>query len=72
MTELKVIEGENFPETLKRDLVEEGAYALMKRWFPNRLPTGDDYLKWVEISVADSTAVIEHFINAGILAEEKK
>jgi hypothetical protein len=71
-TELQVIEGEGFPENLKRQLVEEAAYALMKRWFPNRLPTGDDYLKWVEISVADSTAVVEHFIDSGILAEEKK
>lgn len=71
-TELKVIEGEAFPETLKQELVEEAAYALMKRWFPNRLPTGEDYEKWIEISIADSMAVIEHFINAGILAEEKK
>jgi len=53
-------------------LVEEAAYALMKRWFPNRLPTGEDYLKWVEISVADATAVVEHFVDSGILTEEKK
>ena len=71
-TELQVIEGGGFPETLKRQLVEEAAYALMKRWFPNRLPTGEDYLKWVEISVEDSTAVVEHFINSGILTEEKQ
>lgn len=53
-------------------LVQEAAFALMRRWFPNRLPTGDDYKKWIEISLEDAEAVIEHFINSGIIVGEIK
>ena len=54
----------------KNSLIQEAAFALMKRWFPNRLPTGDDYKKWTEISLEDATAVVEHFINEGIFVGE--
>lgn len=54
----------------KNSLIQEAAFALMKRWFPNRLPTGEDYKKWTEISLEDAKAVVEHFINEGIFVGE--
>ena len=65
----EVIDGggqdEFLPMDIKLMLIEEGSYALLKRWFPNRLPTGEDFEKWTEIAIADATAIIEWF-------EEKK
>lgn len=65
----EVIEGDGenqfLPTDIKMMLIEEASYALLKRWFPNRLPTGEDFEKWTEIAIADATAVIEWY-------EEKK
>jgi len=55
---------------LKEALTQEIAYALMRWWFPNRLPTGEDYKKWVEISLQDAKAVSEHLITLGIIKAE--
>lgn len=57
-------------EDLKEALTQEIAFALLKWWFPNRLPTGDDYQKWVEISLKDATAVTEHLVTLGIIKAE--
>ena len=51
-------------------LIEEVATALLKRWFPKRLPVGDDFEKWTEIALADSTAVVKHLIEKQILLVE--
>lgn len=50
-------------------LIDEMVIALMKWWFPNRLPTGDDYEKWVEIALADANAIYKHLIKIGVLEE---
>lgn len=71
MTELKLLKGGDFPENIKQELIEDAAYALMKRWFPNRLPVGDDYEKWIIISLEDATAVVEHYINTGVIEVNK-
>lgn len=51
-------------------LIEEVATALIKRWFPKRLPVGEDFEKWTEIALADSTAVVKHLIEKQILLVE--
>lgn len=60
----------NTEEDLKGALTQEIAFALMRWWFPNRLPTGDDYKRWVEISMKDAEAVTEHLITKGIIRAE--
>ena len=57
------------PSELVIALVQEAATALMQRWFPGRLPTGEDFEKWTEIALADASAVIAHFIERGIIVE---
>lgn len=57
------------PSDLIIALVQEAATALMQRWFPDRLPTGEDFEKWTEIALADASAVIAHFIERGIIEE---
>lgn len=57
------------PSDLVIALVQEAATALMQRWFPGRLPTGEDFEKWTEIALADASAVIAHFIERGIIVE---
>jgi hypothetical protein len=57
-------------EDLKGALTQEIAYALLRWWFPNRLPVGDDYQKWVEISLKDAEAVTNHLIGLGIIKAE--
>lgn len=52
-------------------LTREVSFALMKWWFPNRIPVGDDYDKWVDISIKDASAVVEHLMKIGILKLEK-
>ena len=52
-------------------LTREVSFALMKWWFPNRVPTGEDYDKWVDISLKDASAVVEHLMKIGILKLEK-
>lgn len=47
-------------------LKEEMVIALMKRWFPNRLPTGEDYERWVEIALDDATAIVDHLVEKGM------
>jgi hypothetical protein len=65
---------ENLREALSKTtndaLIQEAAFALMKRWFPNRLPVGEDYKKWIEISLEDAGAVIKHFVDSGIIVGE--
>jgi hypothetical protein len=41
----------------------------MQRWFPGRLPTGEDFERWTEIALADASAVIAHFMERGIIVE---
>jgi hypothetical protein len=50
-------------------LIDEMVIALMKYWFPNRLPVGDDYEKWVEIAMGDANAVYRHLIKIGVVEE---
>lgn len=50
-------------------LIDEMVIALMKYWFPNRLPTGDDYEKWVEIAMGDSNAIYRHLVSMGVVEE---
>jgi hypothetical protein len=82
-TRLHLVENENGPEDLSMEdeflqkisemeefLIEEVATALLKRWFPKRLPVGDDFEKWTEIALADSTAVVKHLIEKQILLVE--
>ena len=82
-TRLHLVENENGPEVLSMEdeflqkisemeefLIEEVATALLKRWFPKRLPVGDDFEKWTEIALADSTAVVKHLIEKQILLVE--
>lgn len=57
------------PSDLIISLIQEVATALMQRWFPDRLPTGDDFERWTEIALADGSAVIAHFIERGIIVE---
>ena len=57
------------PSDLVISLIQEAATALMQRWFPNRLPTGEDFERWTEIALADASAVIAHFIERGIIVE---
>ena len=57
------------PSELIIALVQEAATALMQRWFPDRLPTGEDFEKWTEIALADASAVIAHFVERGIIVE---
>ena len=51
-------------------LIEEVATALLKRWFPKRLPVGDDFEKWTEIALADATAVVKHLVEKQIILVE--
>ena len=71
--ELEVVRSEvslpEIPSDLVISLIQEAATALMQRWFPNRLPTGEDFEKWTEIALADASAVIAHFIERGIIVE---
>ena len=82
-TRLHLVENENGLEGLSMEdeflqkisemeefLIEEVATALLKRWFPKRLPVGDDFEKWTEIALADSTAVVKHLIEKQILLVE--
>lgn len=73
MADLEVVRGEvalpEVPSELVISLIQEAATALIQRWFPNRLPTGDDFEKWTEIALADASAVIAHFIERGIIVE---
>lgn len=82
-TRLHLVENENGSEGLSMEdeflqkisemeefLIEEVATALIKRWFPKRLPVGDDFEKWTEIALADSTAVVKHLIEKQILLVE--
>lgn len=59
------------PEQMVGALVQEVSFALMKWWFPNRLPVGDDYQRWVEISLKDAEAVVTHLMTVGIIKLEK-
>jgi hypothetical protein len=61
---------EELSKTTNDALIQEAAFALMKRWFPNRLPVGEDYKKWIEISLEDAGAVIKHFVDSGIIVGE--
>ena len=71
--DLEVVRSEialpEIPSDLVISLIQEAATALMQRWFPNRLPTGEDFEKWTEIALADASAVIAHFIEQGIIVE---
>jgi hypothetical protein len=71
--ELEVVRTEislpEIPSDLVISLIQEAATALMQRWFPNRLPTGEDFERWTEIALADASAVIAHFIERGIIVE---
>ena len=71
--DLEVVRSEvglpEMPSELVIALVQEAATALMQRWFPDRLPTGEDFEKWTEIALADASAVIAHFIERGIIVE---
>lgn len=59
------------PEQMVGALIQEVSFALMKWWFPNRLPVGDDYQRWVEISLKDAEAVVTHLMTVGIIKLEK-
>ena len=50
-------------------LIDEMVIALMKYWFPNRLPVGGDYEKLVEIAMGDANAVYRHLIKIGVVEE---
>jgi hypothetical protein len=71
--ELEVVRTEvslpEIPSDLVISLIQEAATALMQRWFPNRLPTGEDFERWTEIALADASAVIAHFMERGIIVE---
>jgi hypothetical protein len=71
--ELEVVRTEislpEIPSDLVISLIQEAATALMQRWFPNRLPTGEDFEKWTEIALSDASAVIAHFMERGIIVE---
>lgn len=60
----------NNEEDLTDALTQEVAYALLRWWFPNRLPVGEDYKRWVEISLKDAEAVTKHLIGLGIIKAE--
>lgn len=71
---LKLIEGEGGKDAVSSEtfdfLVEEASLALLARWFPKNPPTNeDDYQKWVEIAVADASAVISHLIEKKFIGE---
>lgn len=53
-------------EEALEELKQEMVIALMKRWFPNRLPTGEDYERWVEIAMADADAIVTHLVEKGM------
>jgi hypothetical protein len=71
--ELEIVRTEislpEIPSDLVISLIQEAATALMQRWFPGRLPTGEDFERWTEIALADASAVIAHFIERGIIVE---
>jgi hypothetical protein len=71
--ELEVVRTEislpEIPSDLVISLIQEAATALMQRWFPGRLPTGEDFERWTEIALADASAVIAHFMERGIIVE---
>ena len=71
--ELEVVRTEislpEVPSELVISLIQEAATALMQRWFPSRLPTGEDFERWTEIALADASAVIAHFMERGIIVE---
>ena len=71
--ELEVVRTEislpEIPSDLVISLIQEAATALIQRWFPDRLPTGEDFEKWTEIALVDASAVIAHFIERGIIVE---
>ena len=57
------------PETFDF-LVEEASLALLARWFPKNPPKdNNDYEQWVEIAVADASAVISHLIDKKFIGE---
>ena len=71
---LTLIEGEGEKDAISPEtfdfLVEEASLALLARWFPKNPPTNeDDYQKWVEIAVADASAVISHLIDKNFIGE---
>jgi hypothetical protein len=71
---LTLIEGEGEKDAVSPEtfdfLVEEASLALLARWFPKNPPTNeDDYQKWVEIAVADASAVISHLIDKKFIGE---
>jgi hypothetical protein len=71
---LTLIEGEGEKDAISPEtfdfLVEEASLALLARWFPKNPPTNeDDYQKWVEIAVADASAVISHLIDKKFIGE---
>lgn len=71
---LKLIEGEGEKDAISSEtfdfLVEEASLALLARWFPKNPPTNvDDYQKWVEIAVADASAVVSHLIEKKFIGE---
>ena len=72
-TDLEIVRTETglpeMPSELVTALIQEAATALMQRWFPDRLPVGEDFEKWTEIALADASAVIAHFIERGIIVE---
>jgi len=53
----------------KEVLIQEMALALLQRWFPTRMPVGDDYEKWIEIALEDATAVFDHLVEKEFLIE---
>jgi hypothetical protein len=72
---LKLVEGEGEKEVVSPEtfdfLVEEASLALLARWFPKNPPTDEnDYQQWVEIAVADASAVISHLIDKKFIGED--
>ena len=71
---LTLIEGEGEKDAVSPEtfdfLVEEASLALLARWFPNHPPKDEnDYEQWVEIAVADASAVITHLIDKKFIGE---
>ena len=72
---LKLVEGEGEKEVVSPEtfdfLVEEASLALLARWFPKNPPKDEnDYEQWVEIAVADASAVISHLIDKKFIGED--
>lgn len=70
---LKVVDDKVSLKEISEDttgyLIQEVSYALMTRWFPNRLPTGEDYASWIKISLDDATAVVNHLVKKNLIEE---